>query len=61
MTTKWINIWETFNKIIFTTTRIIIVALLSRALEKAAIFLRMATLQIPTTSKVSGSKQKHQQ
>ena len=38
MTTKWINIWETFNKIIFTTTRIVIVPLLSRALEKAAIF-----------------------
>lgn len=58
MTTKWINIWETFNKIIFTTTRIVIVPLLSRALEKAAIFLRMTTLQITTTS---ASKQKHQQ
>ena len=60
MTTKWINIWETLIKIIFTTL-IIIVPLQSRALERIAIFLRMKMLQITTTSKVSVSKQEYQQ
>ena len=60
MTTKWINIWETLIKIIFTTL-IITVPLQSRALERIAIFLRMKMLQITTTSKVSVSKQEYQQ